>query len=609
MRRHVWVAGLVLLGLSGCVWFHPQTRLQADEESERDKVLDIKTVGTVTEVADLDSVPVSGVALVENLDGTGGSAPPGGQREMLAKELQRRGIENVHDVLTAPDNSMVLVSAMIPAGAHKGDPLDVEVVLPPGSKTTSLRGGHLQSCILYTYANAKDLAPNLVAADQLALGHPYAQAEGPLLVGFEDGDEDAKLRRGRIWGGARSRVERPLFLALKSDSQQARVAQVVAERINIRFQGAFRGTLADIAVAKSDQAILLTVPPQYKLNLPRFLRVVRLVPLQEGADIHKGYRGRLAELLLDPAHTITAALRLEALGDESVPILKRGLESAHPLVRFAAAEALAYLNNPACGDELAQLTEHQPRLRAFCLTALASLDQAVCHVKLHELLGSASAEVRYGAFRALLALDEHDASVQGELLNNSFWLHRVAPESPPLVHLAGSRRAEIILFGEEAFLVPPFSFLAGPEFTITAARDDEKCTISRFSVRHGTLRRQCSLKLEDVLRTLADLGGMYPDAVDLLRQADHCHSLTCRVAIDAMPQATEVEDLARKTKDDPDFQSLEQELLSADMDLGATPTLYDQTGTRRLRPIEDKSQGGSREVRKDRTTAGTDSAP
>jgi hypothetical protein len=565
---------------------HQQTRLQSEEEkeSERDKeVHEVKTLGAVTEVANLSPVPVSGVGLVMGLEGTGGGAPPGGLREMLEKDLRISNVENVREALTSPDNAMVLVSGVIPAGAHRGDPIDVEITLPAGSKTTSLRGGVLRRCALFSYGNAHELAPHLISADQLAIGPKLALAEGPLLVGFDDGDEATRLRHGRIWGGGQCLEPRPLYLAMKSGQQQARIAQVVAERINVRFQGAFRGTLSDIAVAKRPEAILLLVPPQYKLNLPRFLRVVRLIPMEDSAEIHKEYLNHLEELLLDPAHAINGALRLEALGDESVPVLKRGLQSAHPLVRFAAAEALAYLNNPSCGDELARLAEHQPRLRAFCLTALASLDQAVCHVKLHELLASRSAQVRYGAFRALRALDEHDTAVQGELLNNSFWLHHTAPESAPLVHLAGSRRAEVVLFGEAAFLVPPFSFLAGPEFTVTAARDDEHCTICRFSVDHGTRRRQCSLRVEDVLRTLADLGGMYPDAVELLRQADHVGCLTCPVAVDALPQATQVEDLARREQNDPKFQELQKELESADEDLGDTPTLYDRTGSKQIK--------------------------
>src|SRR5205823_6553112 len=103
-------------------------------------------------------------------------------------------------------------------------------------------------------------------------------------------------------------------------------------------------------------------------------------------------------------------------------------------------------------------------------------------------------ETRYGAFRALRTLDGHNEAVQGELLNESFWLHRVAPNTPPLVHISSTRRAEIVLFGEEPRLKPPFSILAG-EFTVTASEDDPRCTLSRYPLRGAASHKQCSLDL------------------------------------------------------------------------------------------------------------------
>src|SRR5262249_53381139 len=173
------------------------------------------------------------------------------------------------------------------------------------------------------------------------------------------------------------------------------------------------------------------------------------------------YLRQLEQDLREPARAVMAALRLEALGADSVPVLKTALQHEHVLVRFCAAEALAYAGSPSCGEELARLVEERPALRAFCLTALASLDEAVCHVKLRELLQAPSPETRYGAFRALRALDEREPAVAGELLNESFWLHRVAPQSAPLVHLASTKRAEVVLFGEDPTLAGPFSFLRG----------------------------------------------------------------------------------------------------------------------------------------------------
>jgi hypothetical protein len=369
---------------------------------------------------------------------------------------------------------------------------------------------------------------------------------------------------------------------MNPDQQYARVAAQVADRVNELFQVGLHGAPGTtIAEAKNHLSVMLCVPPQYRLNTPRFLRVVRLIPLTDGIDLpsagksddHRSYRQKLADDLLDPARTVAAALRLEALGPSSKSALARGLESGHPLVRFCSAEALAYLDDPLAGEELAAAVAKQPALRAFALTALASMDQAISHVKLRELLTTASDdETRYGAFRALRALNERDPLVRGELLNESFWLHRVAPNTPPLVHISSTRRAEIVLFGEEPTLVPPFWLKAG-EFVLTASKDDNRCTVSCIPLHGAPSRRQCPLELDKVLRAMADMGAIYPEVVAVLQQAETSDGLSCRVRCDALPQATSVYELARMGQNTSGEGG--GELIPAGQDLGVTPTLYD----------------------------------
>jgi hypothetical protein len=591
------VAGLVAMG--GCVG--RQVRSQSGEDVEPEKY-DVKTVGDVTEFGNVEPVVVAGVGLVVNLEGTGGSAPPGSERtlledslrknkDLLDKLLRQTGARDVKDLLNSPNTAMVRVSAVIPAGARKGDPLDVEVAVPPQSKVTSLRNGYLVETVLHNYDYARNLSPNHADSNMALKGHPLAVARGALLVGFGDGDEEAKVKAGRIWGGARCCIDRPFFLLMKGDQQLARVASAVADKINETFHGSVRGPgSSEIAVAKNKQVVLLNVPPQYRLNLPRFLRVVRLVPLREApekAAAAKGppklpYRQRLEEDLTDPARTVMVALRLEALGHKSVDVLKAALTDSNTLVRFSAAEALAYLGEPAAGKVLAELIEDHAVLRAFSLTALASLNEGICHDKLHELLTSPNAETRYGAFRALRVMDENSPDLGGELLNNAFWLHRVAPHSTPLVHISSSKRAEIVLFGDDAVLLPPFSFRAG-EYTFVAGVNDTRCTISHFSLKGGRDTRQCSLKLDDVLRTLASLRGSYPEAVELLRQASSCRCVSCRVEVDRLPQAVSVYDLARSSQDNPELLGSDAEILNARPDFGSTPTLYERSFNRRPR--------------------------
>jgi hypothetical protein len=593
-----------LVGLAGCT--NAQIRSQCDEEPDREAKYDVQTVGDVmSNFANTEPIPVGGVGLVTGLDGTGSAAQPDGNRTRLEADLLKQGVRDVQKELSSPDNSLVLVSGLIPAGARKGDPIDVEVTLPQGSRTTSLRGGTLRACSLYNYEYARNLSARFAQSDRTLMGDRLARAEGPLLVGFGDGDEAAKLRQGHLWGGGRCLQPRPFFVVLNGEHQYVRVASTVADHINETFHSADTGSPNDrLAVAKNKAVVLLNVPPQYRHNLPHFLRVVRLIPLREGvaaradgkapaapaSGLRANYRKQLEEDLLNPSRTVTAALRLEALGSGSIPALKAGLECEHPLVRFCSAEALAYLDSPAAGPALARMVEQHPVLRAFSLTALASLDQAVSHIKLRDLLASPNPETRYGAFRALRALDERDPAVQGELLNQSFWVHRVAPDSPPLVHLAGGRRAEVVLFGEEPALVPPFEFLAGSttKFTLTAGDKDEHCTVTAFAVqRGGRQTRQCSLRLADVLRTLADVGGTYPEAVELLRQAHACQCVSCAVAIDQLPQAVSVQELARAGSRDPELLRLDGAILDARPDFGDTPTLYQKDADRRPRAEAD----------------------
>ena len=330
--------GVVLLGLAGCVGMQA-ARLQSADESDADRY-GFKTIGDVTVVGNADPTPAGGVGLVVDLEGTGGEPAPDNYRTELEEQLNRLGVKDVKRELANPNHALVVVTAMIPPGCVKGDPIDVEVALPERSgKATSLRGGRLCECTLANYGYTKNLRPNYTGSNVPLKGFDVAKCEGPVLVGLGDGDEAARVKRGRIWSGGRCTRSNPLNLLLNPGDQSARVASLVADRINEAIRGGPGETPDDsTAVAMNNIAIELHVPPAYRLNMPRFLRVVRFIPLQgspdqpgaKGGDV-RSYRQRLAEDLLNPARTVTSALRLEALGQESIPALKAGLAAAHPL--------------------------------------------------------------------------------------------------------------------------------------------------------------------------------------------------------------------------------------------------------------------------------------
>jgi hypothetical protein len=491
-------------------------------------------------------------------------------------------------VLDSPDTALVIVTGFIPPGTRRGDLFDVQVTLPPGSKVSSLRGGYLQQCHLRLWDTKLHVNPNYQKPDGALAGQVVAKASGQLLIGLggeSDGEQDPNQLVGAIWEGAQCFLDRPYYFMLKDQRKQARYADAVAQRINTTFQDdpqkrlqllQMKGLLVldevkntinaqhgeslvgsrDMARAANKEMVVVNVPWEYRHNTERYILVVCKMPLGEKPEKRQPYRECLRTMLHDPAHALKAALRLEALGKESIPVLRAALDDSQPMVRFAAAEALAYLGDGSGIPELARLATQQDYhcfpLRGYCLIALATLEQSASRTRLMELLSCPVVETRYGAFRALQLLNVASAAIEGEQIGRAGRLHRLAPHSPGLVHYALSRRPEVVLFGEAPTLVPPFALRAGKEFNVTAAADDQLCTVSRYQIDPvRQTHEQCALRLEEVLRTLAALGAEYPDVVALLHEVQDRQCVNCPIYADAMPQTMPYKDLTKAVLDAP----------------------------------------------------------
>jgi hypothetical protein len=589
MNRRTGVLGLVFAVLAGCVLagcVSPQARLQMAEDAEAKKDLSIRTIGDIAEIGAYNPIQASGIGLVTGLDGTGGT-PDTPYRKQLEQHLRKQRIEHVKEILDSPDNALVLVTTFIKPGARVGDRFDVEIWLPPGSKATSLAGGTLQLCTLRDHQSSKALVPESVGSDHALQGHILAHARGPLIVGLGEGTTTEERKKALVWRGAASHIDFPYWLALRKDSSSSRALNAVAERLNFLFQQdpqrlakmsqqtQLMFQLDDVAQqinhkvsgsadthtakAKPDH-VELTVPYNYRLNPERFAYVTRMVPLADDADQLVRYKRRIQKLLVDPAEAIMAARRLEALGRDSLPPLRQGLTSEHPLVRFACAEALAYLADPSGTEELGQLAAHHPLLASGCVIALASLDEPGSRRRLNEMLSEGDPALRSTAFAMLRELAEHDSpeagvktpwggpyreylvrNLGGEQLNGSFWLHRVAPRSSRMVCFAADTRAEVVLFGEGIALNGSVRTLAGPaeEFVLTYESGSDKCVVSRISRQLGRRQTLCPPTLEDIIRAMAALGAEYSDVVDLLRKLDERQCLNCAARLNtAMPEVT-----------------------------------------------------------------------
>lgn len=572
--NRVWVLSVgLVVGLTGCVGSKPatqQSRGQVKEDAPADPDA-FATVGMKTMPSNTEPIQVSGVGLVYRLQpGAGSSAPPGSWRQMLEGNLRKQQFTGIKELLDDPNRttSLVLVSALIPPGARKGDPIDLQITVPDECKTRSLKGGILFACDLVNF----DTTGNLTSITHqgrptgpqggLVLGSTWAKAEGPLVAGVfvpngAKPEHDARTgepeyRVARVWGGGRVVESRPYFFLMNPADQTIRMAAMVAERLNATFD-ATADPKHKIAQFKSREVVLVNVPAAYRHNHHRFLLVARQVPLVPVAS-DSVYRRKLEEELLEPATALTAAIRLEALGGESRRALRVGLESPSPWVRFAAAEALAYLGQTDGTGELAKLAEEHPALRAHCLKALASMDDASSTGRLAELMASADPELRYGAFVALRLADESSPTVRGVLVNKSYWMHRLAPGSPGMVHLTTDRRSEVLLFGDGLKVKGPFTLPVGTEFTVSLPEGQTEATVTRIVRVKGELEEQrvkCPANLPAVLAAMARLGARYPETIEFLRRADRAQVLGTPLVTDAIPREFSVQQLAAFARTDP----------------------------------------------------------
>jgi len=536
-RLAVLLCGLVLLG--GCSFWDLQAIRSQSPDDPNDGYEETTLVGDLAVPFGMFPIKVEAVGLVTGLRGTGGDPTPSPQRAALFAEMQTRGVVSPNAVLASRDTALVLVRGVLPPGIQKGDHFDIEVRIPSRSETTSLRGGYLLQTRLAELA---------VLDNQIRQGNVLAWAEGPIMV-----DPSAQKRgdcvlmgRGRVLGGGVALKSRPLALVLKPDQQSVLNSARIETAVNRRFHTFHKGVKIGVARAKTDEYVRLTVHPRYKNNIERYVNVVRSIALRESESERMIRLEVLEKQLRDPITSARAALQLEAIGRQGVKVLRKGIEEADPEVRFYSAEALAYLDEGGAADVLAETARRLPAFRVFALTALSAMDDLSAYEQLRDLLEVSSAETRYGAFRALWAMNPHDPLVMGESLGGQFSYHVLDTSGPPMIHVTRSRRPELVLFGEDQRLRAPVVLEAGNQIIIRGVEPDE-FVVSKFAVGEPDQKRFVSNRVDDVIRAVVELGGTYPDVVQALQEAKSHGALSSRFEVDALPEAGRMYDrVARK---------------------------------------------------------------
>jgi flagellar basal body P-ring protein FlgI len=535
VMRSIAAALLICCGCSG-----PILRPQSPEARlDLPPMPDVKYVSEYTNPFGMNFVKVEAVSLVTGLNGTGSDPPPTPQRAVLLAEMNRREVANPNEVLASGNTSMVLVRAFLRPGIQTGDRFDVEVRVPSQSETTSIRDGWLLSSRLTELA---------VLNENIFEGHVLGVAEGPVMVdpSADPKDNPALATRGRILGGGVALKSRPLGLVIDHEHESVRLSQQIAKSINHRFYTFVDGRKRGVANPKTGEFIDVIIHPRYSENVGRYMQVLSSVATEESAAALQARLLFLEQQLGDPLTAANAAIRLEAIGnDEAKQILRQGAAANDPEVRFYAAEALAYLDETAAVEVLADVARNESAFRVNALAALSAMDDVMAYDALRSLLEVKSAETRYGAFRALWAMNEKDPFLRDEFLGEQFHYHVLNVPGPDMVHVTRSHLPEIVLFGGEQQFQLPLMLDAGKSILINGTEGD-KITISRFKAGEESQQRVVSTKVDDVIRAIVELGGTYPDVVQALQQAEADGALIGRFEVDALPQTDRRYDRAGK---------------------------------------------------------------
>ncbi len=501
-----------------------------DFNLDQPKAINPPFLGEYVVVSGLNLVTLEGVGLVSGLDGTGGDPPPSQYRTELLKDMRRRDIEEPNRIISSPSTALVIVRAYLPPLVSPGEKFDVEIRLPDGSETTSLNGGWLLECRLTERA--------IVAGKGVLEGKARANASGPILVSTGEDSSSSLLKRGHIVGGGVAFENRDMYLFMRNEFRSVRNSTRVAERIGLRFFSYDSyGKREPLAKAKTDQKLVLQIHPAYKDNFPRYVQVIQNIAFRE-TEIERQVRlERLEKELLIPEKAQQAALQLEAIGAEAIPMLKNGLKADYFETRFHSAVALSYLGEPAGLETLYIAARDVPAFRVFALTAMTVVEEGETFAYLRQLMDEPLLEVRYGAFRGMTTIDENEPFARGELLNDQCKLHELKIGGSPMIHLTHRQKAEIVLFGDVLKFHTPLALTAGPHIMVNSAPGSNEVVVSRYRIGEADQRKVVSTNISDVIRAAAEMGASYPDMAQMLVQAERQKNLPGPIGIDMLPEA------------------------------------------------------------------------
>ncbi len=517
----------IILLLASCSHITKRGQSPETESMEfRDQPFEVQYIGDVSGPWGLEKLKVDGLALITQLDGTGSDPPASSQRDYLIAEIKTHNIDNIAELLADKNNSMASIRGFIPAAAKKGDRFDIEVECF-NPKTTSLEGGYLMQA---------RMKPMLATRRSVQLGHDVALAGGRVLVNalFESKSDKSNLTRGWVIGGGVVMKDRTTGLRIIEDQQSVKLSRAIARSVNDRFSTRDRGGPIGVAEAKTDKDLKILIPDDYRHNIGRYLHVIMNIAFNENPQDRINRLEWLERELYEPSRSSLAAIRLEAIGNEAIPALKRGLRSDDIQVRFHAAQALAYMGDSSGVQQLKNAIVDEPAFRWHGLTALATLRSSASEAALVSLLNVVSAETRYGAFRALRESRPGNLAIGGKLVAGEFMLHELNTDVRPMVHFSKTKRQEVVLFGNDQKFNSRLIYVKSG-LTVKAL-DESRIQFQLYLPRQQEKKIVSSSRVSDVIDVMASLGYDYGDVLTLMKEAKRVGAFESQLVINAVPQ-------------------------------------------------------------------------
>lgn len=540
-RRSILCAALGLSAFSGCSLFDRRGDDSAAGVSELANVpTPPETIGMATNPVGLDDLTVTGIGVVNGLPGTGGAPDPSELRETLIDEMKRRDVASPEVLLETPETGMAQVFASIPAGARAGDRLDVKVVAPESANVRHLAGGWLLETRLQQQmvVNAGPFGGR-----ETKRGDVMTLASGGVITRatYENSESLGNQLEGLILGGGKVQSDREFGLSLQSKFQHAALASMVEKAVNDRFFFFDGASRRGIAKATSDQGVRLETPPRYQNSLHRLVAVIEHIPFNPDRRQSQARIQELAVRLADPATAADAALGLEAVGESATAVLLNAIKSENPEVRFRAAMALAYLDQPEAVQPLAQLIREQAAFRVPALRALQDMRHASVESTLQSLTRHESLETAYGA---LITLMRRGTTV-GMPKQTKFRDFRVIeiPDAGVRPTIAASLQEGnwIVCFGDVGHLQLE-SFLRNNRGYLIRPLANDSLSLKRF--RPGGEDQDFSATAKSdwlsVMAGLDQIGASYADVLGLLQLAREREAMEAMVVVDPMPKGQRV---------------------------------------------------------------------